>query len=144
MTKTILLSTTLYFKLQVPSLEIKDDRWFNSWQGLWIFFFTTTSRQAVGPTRPPIRRIPRILSLVVRWPVSETDHSPTTSARVNNAWSYTSIPQYASIVWCSLKAHWDGYCLLYITCSKLVLVLLHTFSVVTDMAHRLYGDLGYA
>jgi hypothetical protein len=31
-----------------------DDRGFEFWQGLGIFLFTTASRQALGPTQPPI------------------------------------------------------------------------------------------
>jgi hypothetical protein len=33
----------------------------------------------------------------------EADHSPPSSAKVKNAWSYTSTPQYAFMVWCSVK-----------------------------------------
>jgi hypothetical protein len=32
-----------------------DDQEFESWQGLGIFLFTTTSRPALGPTQPPIQ-----------------------------------------------------------------------------------------
>jgi hypothetical protein len=36
--------------------------------------------------------IPGALSLGVKWPGREADHSPPSSAEVKNAWSYTSIP----------------------------------------------------
>jgi hypothetical protein len=44
------------------------------------------------------------LSLGVKRPGRETDHSPLSSAEVNNAWSYTStLTQYAFMAWCSVK-----------------------------------------
>jgi hypothetical protein len=35
-----------------------DDRWFESWQGLGIFLFTTVPRPALGPTKLPIQWVP--------------------------------------------------------------------------------------
>jgi hypothetical protein len=52
---------------------------FDSRRGLGIFLFTTASRTAVGPTQPPIQRVPGSLSLGVKRPGSEADHSPPTS-----------------------------------------------------------------
>jgi hypothetical protein len=43
-----------------------------------------------------------ILSVGVKRPAREADHLPPSSAEVNT-WSYTSPPQYASMVWCSVK-----------------------------------------
>jgi hypothetical protein len=37
------------------------------------------------------------------------DHSPPSSAEVKNAWTYTSIPQYAFMEWCSVKAQGQLY-----------------------------------
>jgi len=45
-----------------------------------------------GATFPEVKRSGR-----------EADHAPQSSAGVNNAWSYTSIPQYSFMVWCSVK-----------------------------------------
>jgi len=61
-------------------------------QGLGIFLFTTMSRPAPGPTHPPIQRVPGALSLGINWPGRVADHLPPSSAKVKNAWSYTSTP----------------------------------------------------
>jgi hypothetical protein len=74
-----------------------------SQQGLGIFLFTTVSR-------------PGGLFLGVKWPGCEADHSPPSSTDVKNAWIYTYTPQYAFMVWCSVKAHRDNFtfvCLRY-------------------------------
>jgi hypothetical protein len=55
---------------------------FDSWQGLGIFLFTTASRTALGTTQPPIQWVPGSLSLGVRLPEREADHSPPSSAEV--------------------------------------------------------------
>jgi hypothetical protein len=60
-----------------------DDRGFESRLGLGIFLFTTASRTALRPTQPPIQWVPGALSLVVKRPVREADHSPPSSAEVN-------------------------------------------------------------
>jgi hypothetical protein len=67
-----------------------DDRGFESRQGLGIFLFTTASRPTLGPTQPPVQWVPGALSLGVKRPRREAEHSPPSSAEVKNAWSYTS------------------------------------------------------
>jgi hypothetical protein len=69
-------------------------RWsrFESRYGLGIFLCTTESRPFLGPTQPPIQWVSRALSLGVKWPGREADHSPPSSAEVKNVWSYTSTP----------------------------------------------------
>jgi hypothetical protein len=59
---------------------------------LGIFLFTTMSRMALGPTQPPIQWVPGALSLGVEQPGYEADHTPPSSAKVKNVWSYTAIP----------------------------------------------------
>jgi hypothetical protein len=59
---------------------------------LGIFLFTTVSRPALGPTQPPIQWVLRALSLWVKWPGREADHSSPSNAEVKNAWRYTSTP----------------------------------------------------
>jgi hypothetical protein len=52
-----------------------DERGFDSRWGLGVFLFTTASRTALGPAQPPIQWIPGGLSLVVKRPGREADHS---------------------------------------------------------------------
>jgi len=59
---------------------------------------------ALGPTPPPIQWVTEALSLGVKRPGSEADHSPPSSAKVKNAWTYTSTPQHAFMVRCSVKS----------------------------------------
>jgi hypothetical protein len=55
---------------------------FDFWRGMGIFLFTTASRTVLGPTQPPIQWVPGALSLGVKLPGPETNHSPPTSAEV--------------------------------------------------------------
>jgi len=43
------------------------------------------------------------LSLGVKLPGHEADHSPPSGAKVKNSWSYTSTPRYAFMARCSVK-----------------------------------------
>jgi hypothetical protein len=56
------------------------------------FLFTTASRPALGPIHPPTQWVPGALSLGVKRPVREADHSTTSSAEVKNSSSHTSTP----------------------------------------------------
>jgi hypothetical protein len=47
-----------------------------------IFLFTTASEPALGPTQPPIQWVLVALSLGVKRPGIEADHSPPSSAEV--------------------------------------------------------------
>jgi hypothetical protein len=62
------------------------------------FLFVTMSRSVLGPTQPPIQLVPGALSLGKEWLGSEDDHSPPCSAKVKNAWSYTSTPPHIFMV----------------------------------------------
>jgi hypothetical protein len=46
----------------------------------------------LGPTQPPIQEVPGAISLGIKRPGLEADHSSPSSTEVNNAWSYTSTP----------------------------------------------------
>jgi hypothetical protein len=49
---------------------------------LGMFLFTAASRTALVHIQPPIQLVPRVLSLGVKRPGLEPDHSPPTSAEV--------------------------------------------------------------
>jgi len=59
---------------------------------LWYFALLAAFRPTLGPTQPPLQRIPGALSLGVKQPGSEADHSLLSSDEVKNAWNYTSTP----------------------------------------------------
>jgi hypothetical protein len=78
-----------------------------------IFLFTIASRTALGSTQPPIQWVPGALSLGVKWPGHEANHSPPSSSEAKNEWRSTSTPQYAVLAWCSAKAQGELYLYLY-------------------------------
>jgi hypothetical protein len=55
---------------------------FDSRRGMGIFLFTTASGTALGLTQPPIQWVPGALSLGVKRPGRDADHSPPSSAKV--------------------------------------------------------------
>jgi hypothetical protein len=65
---------------------------FDSERGLGIFLFTTASRTALGPTQPPIQWVRGALSLGVKQPGREDDHSPPSSAEVTMSWAIPPLP----------------------------------------------------
>jgi hypothetical protein len=69
-----------------------DDQRFESKKGLQIFLFTTMSRPALESTQPPLQWVPGALSLEVKQPGHEADHSALSSAKAKNARNYTSTP----------------------------------------------------
>jgi hypothetical protein len=50
--------------------------------GAGNFLFITASRTALGPTQPPIKWVPGALSLGVKRPWREADHSPPSCVQV--------------------------------------------------------------
>jgi len=61
--------------------------------GLGIFLLTPASGPALGLTQLPIQRVAGVFSLGVKQPGCEANQSPPSSAKVKNAWSFTSTPQ---------------------------------------------------
>jgi hypothetical protein len=56
--------------------------------------FSMSSRLVLGPTQPPIQWVPGALSLGVKWPGHEADHSPPISVKVKKTLIYTYTPSY--------------------------------------------------
>jgi hypothetical protein len=59
------------------------------------FFFSKSSRPALGSTQPPIQWVPGALSPGVKRPGREADHSPPTSAEVKKMLTHISTSPYA-------------------------------------------------
>jgi hypothetical protein len=77
---------------------------FDTGGGLGNFLFTTASRTALTPTQPPIQWVPGALSLGVKRPEREADHSPPSSAEVKERVNYIStLPKRLHGVVLSLK-----------------------------------------
>jgi hypothetical protein len=68
------------------------------------FLFDTASRQALGPTDPPTKRVPETLSLGVKRPRREAVHSHPSNAEVKECVElYFHSPQYVFIAWYLVK-----------------------------------------
>jgi len=52
-------------------------------------------------------------------------YSPPSSADVKNVWSYTSTPQYAFMVWCSIKKSTGATLLLPVSSVLEIITLMH-------------------
>jgi hypothetical protein len=96
--------------------------------GLEIFLLTTTSRPTLGPTQPPIQWVTAALSVEVKRPVCEADHSPPSSAKVKNAWSYTSTPPVRLHGVCLVKVQGQFYLSLYTFLNIYFIKYLYIFS----------------
>jgi hypothetical protein len=113
---------------------------FDSRRGLRISVFTTASRPALGPTQLPILWVPGVLSLGLKRPVREADHSLPPSAEIKNAWSYTSTPQYICMAWCLVKHRYNFTFTFTFTFSSLLnghpgLLLIGRYSKVSNVFH---------
>jgi hypothetical protein len=72
--------------------------------GGWEFFSSLLRLDRLrGPPSLLTNGYQGALSLGVKRPKREADHSPKSSAEAKNAWSYTSTPQYASMTLCLFK-----------------------------------------
>jgi hypothetical protein len=59
------------------------------------FYFSMSSKPAVGSTQPPMQWVTGALSPGVKRPGREADHSTRISVEVKKTWIYTSTPPYA-------------------------------------------------
>jgi hypothetical protein len=98
-------------------------KYVQNFTGLWLGYWSdgrdsipregrdfTPSTPALVPTHPPIQWIPWVISLGIKRPELESDHSPPFSAEVKNAWNYTFIPSYV-FMGCCLVNHRDNFTL---------------------------------
>jgi hypothetical protein len=85
--KIILLFTGLMTRVLFPTGAIKG-----------FFPFTNKPRVAKKPNQPPLQWVLEALSTGVKLLGHKADHSPPSSTKVKNAWSYTSTPPYISNV----------------------------------------------
>jgi hypothetical protein len=103
---------------------------FDSWWGLGIVLFTTTSIMALGPTQPPIQWVPGALFLGVKL----TTH-PHLLPWSKNDGAIPPLPQYAFMAWCSAKA--QGQLYLYLTDNQsLEDELLNMAQVMGNIQHK--------
>jgi hypothetical protein len=66
-----------------------------------IFLFSTLSGPILGATQ--LQWVPGALSLGVKRPGHEADHSPPTSDEVKNTWIYTSTHPYSFTAYCLIS-----------------------------------------
>jgi hypothetical protein len=78
----------LGYELDVGGLESR--------QGVGNFLFTTSSRPSLGPTQTPIQEVPGALSIGVKRPGREADHSPPFSAEVKMRGDIPPLPNTPS------------------------------------------------
>jgi hypothetical protein len=87
-----------------------------------IFLFSTVSRLALGPTQPPIQWVLGAISLGVKWPEHEADHSTPTSSKVKNGEAIHPLPHMPSQHSAWLIKHRDNFIIF-------TLIILVLFSV---------------
>jgi hypothetical protein len=61
-----------------------------------IFLFSTKSRSTLGPTQPPIQKVPGALSPRVKWQRREAEHSTPFSVEVKKSGGIPPLPPMAS------------------------------------------------
>jgi len=71
---------------------ITEESCFNSWEKCEIFLFSKDPRLDLGPTYPPVLKVPRrfIMSVKESRGGCKTYHSPPPIVNVKNSWSRTS------------------------------------------------------
>jgi hypothetical protein len=70
------------------------------------------------------------ITLEVKRPGREADHSPPSSTETKNAWSYTSTHQYVFMTWCLVK-HRDN--LIFTCCLSRILLPFESFLLPAEL-----------
>jgi len=83
---------------------------FQQGQGRNSFLMSTASRPALGITLPLIQWVPGALSPGIKLPMREANHSPPSSAKAKNEWSYTFTPPYIFMAWYLIKQGMHFHC----------------------------------
>jgi hypothetical protein len=104
--------------------------------GGWEFFSDTASRPALEPNQPPIQWVPGALSLGVKQPRQEADHSLPSNAEVKECKAIPPLPQHAFMAWCSVKALEQLY-LLHISRNSRELLTLIGRQYLTQSYYRM-------
>jgi hypothetical protein len=122
---------------------------FDSRRGLGILLFATASRTALGPTQPPIQWALGALSLGVKRPGCEADHSPPSSAEVIE-WVelYLHSPNTPSWRGAQLKQR-DNFTfyILFLTssmratCSYFLTMILYVYEMLSSMSRTILKQL---
>jgi hypothetical protein len=103
---------------------------FDSQWGLGIFLFTTASRMTLEPTQPPIQWVPGALSLGVKWPGHEADHSPPSSECMELYLHSSNV----FMVWCLVK-HRDNFTFTLPGHNNMMPVLIHCIVLLLYLLH---------
>jgi hypothetical protein len=74
-----------------------------------IFFFSTASRPALGPTQPPIQWVTGTRFPEVKWPEREADHSPQSTAELKNGGAVLSLSHTSSWLSAELIKQRDNF-----------------------------------
>jgi hypothetical protein len=69
---------------------------FDSRHGEKDFLFSSTSVPALGFTQPPLQSAPGAVSLVVKRPGCDADHTPPPSAEIKKDGAVTTLPHMSS------------------------------------------------
>jgi hypothetical protein len=91
---------------------------FLSQQKQEIFLYSTASRPALEPTHSPFQCVPGALSLGIKQPRREADHSPPSSAEVKNGGAIPPLPHIFSYLDAQLMNHKVNFTLFIIFGSK--------------------------
>jgi hypothetical protein len=76
-----------------------DDAGFDLWQWQELFLFSKASGLSLGPTQCPVQWMPGTLSLGIKWPKCEVDHSIPLMQRLRMSGAMPLVSLYAFMAW---------------------------------------------